>query len=148
MPLPAKVVLFRDSTHCYPCDEEGRVWHVWGAWGPLCEIQFPATGEPVPDQPELVFQDMPDFIGVGAAGYDMWADLRTREPWDHVPAEFEQLAFFARRFGLKMENPQHRAVAALLSDLVENKVIQGLPESKASELVQRWLTKMADALEG
>lgn len=151
MPIPKKIVLFRDATHLYPTDASGQVWHMWGAWGPLCEIIFADEGESQPDHPELVFQDMPDYIGgLGTTelGYDVWEDRRTKAPWDQIPVEFKGLAFFAQRFGLKLENPQHRAVAALLSDLVESKVVQGLPESQASALVQRWLAKIGEALEG
>lgn len=151
MPIPSKIVLFRDDTQCYPLDASGQVWHLWGAWGPLCEVVFAAEGDPEPDHPELVFQDTPDYMGgVGRTelGYDTWEDFRTRQAWDHVPPEFEGMAFLAKRFGLRMENPHHRAVAALLFDLVDNKMIQGIHESQGSALVQRWLTKLNEALEG
>lgn len=151
MPIPRKIALFRDQTLCYPTDAAGQVWHVYGAWGPLCEIVFAEAGEPEPDHPELVFQDAPDYIGGigrGELGYDLWEDRRTVESWDLVPPEFEGMAFLARRFGLKMENPQHRAVAALLFDLVDHQVLQGIPESEGSALVQRWLAKLSEALEG
>lgn len=147
MPVPRKIVLFRNDTHCYPTDAGGQVWHLWGAWGPLCEIVFAAEDEPAPDHPELVLQDDPDYFGF-ASGYHVWKDLRTREVWDRVPPEFEGMAFLAKRFGLKMENPHHRAVAALLFDLVDNKILQGIPESDGTALVQRWLVKLSEALEG
>lgn len=151
MPIPKKIVLFRDETHLYPTDEAGQVWHLWGSWGPLCEIQFAAVGEAEPEHPELVFQDTPDYIGgVGRAelGYHLWQDLRTKSSWDQVPSEFEGMAFLARRFGLRMENPHHRVVASLLFDLVDNRVLQAIPESEGSAMVQRWLAKLSEALEG
>ena len=149
MPIPKKIVLFRERTQCYPVDVEGKVWHIWGGpWGPLCEITFEHLSEDLDkgeDEPFLVMQDHPDYFGMGPTehGYHQWWDHRTKSPWDSVASEYDGLNFLAKRFGLDLESPRHRVVAVLLDDLVKEGILVA-DEQTVTDLIDRWLTKILD----
>jgi hypothetical protein len=153
MPIPTKITLFRDQTQCYPCDKDGTVWHVYGRWGPMCEIVFPAPGAVHQGAPELVFQDAPDFIGgfwtddTFMEPYKSWEDRRTGQD-QVVPEGYEGLIFVAKRFGLNLTDPQHRVVASLVSDALKKGLLTELTEAQCSDLVQGWLGKVGDAITG
>ena len=149
MPIPKKIVLFRDRTQCYPVDEDGKVWHVWGGpFGPLCEIIFEAdSGEPAGEGPLLVMQDDPDYLGMGPGefGYATWEDRRTRSYWEGVAPDYEGLGFLAKRAGLDLENPRHRIVVSLLSDLAQHGLLPALTDDEVTKVAQRWLNKVWEA---